>query len=207
MDVPIHRMTEPEISAAMSERLAQNWWVVALRGAFAVLFGLLAFVMPVLTIASLVLLFGAFMLVDGGLAIVAAVRAMRKGERWKLLILEGAADIAAGIVAFAWPAITVLVFVAVMAAWAVISGVLMVAAMYRLKQTHGRWMLGLGGAVSIVFGLLLIAAPAAGAIARTWWLGVYALIFGATMIALGLRLRREQREQPHRFGGAAAATG
>ena len=124
-------------SGAMSALLAQNWWAVALRGVFAILFGLIALVMPGVTIASLVLLFAAYMLVDGVCAIISAVRAASRHERWGLLVLEGVADIAAGAIALMWPGITVLTFVFLSAAWAVISGGLMLGAAFRLAKDHG----------------------------------------------------------------------
>src|SRR5829696_1871852 len=104
-------------SGAMSALLAQNWWAVALRGVFAILFGLIALAVPGATILSLVLFFSAYMLVDGVFGIVAAVRAARQGERWGLLILEGLANIAVGVIAFVWPGLTAIAFVLLLAAW------------------------------------------------------------------------------------------
>src|SRR5437763_9231223 len=117
-------------ASAMSALLAQNWWAVALRGVFAVLFGLIALFMPGVTIASLVLLFAAYMLVDGIFAIVSAVRAAAHHERRGLLVLDGVCDIAAGAIALAWPGITVLTFVFLSAAWAILSGGLMLGAAF-----------------------------------------------------------------------------
>jgi uncharacterized membrane protein HdeD (DUF308 family) len=192
-------------AAAMSALLAQNWWAVALRGAFAILFGLIALVLPGVTIASLVLLFAAYMLVDGIFAIVSAVRAAAHHERWGLLVLEGICDIAAGAIALVWPGITVLTFVFLSAAWAIISGGLMLGAAFRLTKHHGRWWLALGGIVSIVWGLLLIMMPGAAAVVMTWWLGAYALIFGIMLLVLGFRLRgRKDAAPPMRPGSAAA---
>jgi uncharacterized membrane protein HdeD (DUF308 family) len=179
---------------------------VALRGAFAVLFGLVALMMPGVTIASLVLLFAAYMLVDGVFAIVSAVRAAARHQRWGLLVLEGACDIAAGAIALAWPGITVLTFVFLSAAWAIISGGLMLGAAFRLAKDHGRWWLALGGGVSIVWGLLLITAPGAAAVVMTWCLGGYALMFGTMLLVLGFRLRsRNDAGPPLRPGSAAPA--
>src|SRR3954469_12834093 len=193
-------------SSAMSALLAQNWWAVALRGAFAVLFGFVALFLPGVTIASLVLLFAAYMLVDGIFAIVSAVRAAAHHERWGLLVLEGICDIAAGAIALVWPGITVLTFVFLSAAWAIISGGLMLGAAFRLTKHHGRWWLALGCVVSIVWGLLLIMAPIAGAVVMTWWLGGYALIFGIMLLVLGFRLRGHKDAGPPLRPGSAAAT-
>jgi uncharacterized membrane protein HdeD (DUF308 family) len=169
--------------------LVANWWAVALRGAFAILFGLLALFVPGATIGVLVLLYAAYMLADGALAIVAAVRAASHHERWGLLLLEGVVDIVAGLVAFVWPAITVLVFVYLLAVWAVVTGALLLGAAFRLDAAHGRWWMLLGGVLSIVWGVMLFGAPAAGAVVLTWWLGAYSLLFGILLLVLGFSLR------------------
>lgn len=174
---------------AMSATLARNWWAVALRGAFAILFGIAALLLPLATVASLVLLFAVYMLADGLFAIVAGVRAAAKHERWGLLILEGIVDLGAGAAALLLPSLTVLVMVTVLGVWAVVSGVLMFIAAFRLHLAHGRWLLALSGLVSVVWGVLLWLAPVAGAIVLTWWLGGYALVFGAMLITLAFRLR------------------
>ena len=127
-------------SEAMSAILAQNWWALAI-GIAGIIFGLIALLTPGVTMISLVLLFSAYMLVDGIFAIVAAFRSARLQERWWLLAIEGIVDIAAGILAFLWPDLTVLAFVLLIAAWAVVSGSLMLAAAFRLKIDHGRWWL------------------------------------------------------------------
>ncbi len=169
--------------------LVANWWAVALRGAFAILFGILALFVPGVTIGVLVLLYAAYMLADGALAIVAAVRAASHHERWGLLLLEGVVDIVAGLVAFVWPAITVLVFVYLLAVWAVVTGALLLGAAFRLDAAHGRWWMLLGGVLSIVWGVMLFGAPAAGAVVLTWWLGAYSLLFGILLLVLGFSLR------------------
>jgi len=176
--------------------LAQNWWAVALRGAFGILFGLIALFVPGATMLSLVLLFSAYMLVDGVFAIVAAVRAARARERWGLLVLEGIANIATGVIAFLWPGITVLAFVLLVAAWALITGGLMLSAAFRLDTAHGRWWLAFGGIVSILYGTLLIIAPLIGALVLTWWLGAYALVFGIALLVLAFKLRARHDEHP-----------
>ena len=189
---------------AMCALLAQNWWAVALRGVFAVLFGLIALVVPGATILSLVLFFSAYMLVDGVFGIVAAVRAARQGERWGLLILEGIANIAVGVIAFVWPGLTAIAFVLLLAAWSLISGGLMLGAAFRLSQAHGRWWLALGGIVSIVFGVLLVIAPVIGAVVLTWWLGAYALIFGIALLVLAFKLRARKDDTPRAAAPQAA---
>lgn len=127
-----------EMNEAMSAMLARNWWLVALRGLLAIVFGVIAILMPDVTLFAFVLLFAAYMLVDGVLAIIAGVRAARHHERWGLLIFEGITDLIAGAIAFLWPLITVLAFVIIMGAWAIVSGGLLTAAAFRLHLSHGR---------------------------------------------------------------------
>lgn len=183
-------------SEAMCALLAQNWWAVALRGVFGILFGLVALFLTGPTILSLVLFFSAYMLVDGVFGIIAAVRAARQGERWGLLILEGILDIAVGVIAFLIPGLTVIVFVLLLAAWSLVSGGLMLGASFRLSKEHGRWWLALGGIVSIVFGVLLAIAPVIGAVVLTWWLGAYALMFGIALLVLAFKLRARKDDTP-----------
>jgi uncharacterized membrane protein HdeD (DUF308 family) len=183
---------------AMNAILAQNWWAMALRGAFAVLFGILAFVLPGPTIVSLVLIFGAFSLVDGIFAIVAAIRGARAGERWGVLLVHGIASVAIGIIAFVWPGITALAFVLLIAAWALISGITMLIAGLKLKDTHGRGWLIFGGIASILFGILLAISPLIGALVLTWWIGAYAVVFGIVLLVLAFRLKRHSGHRPAR---------
>jgi uncharacterized membrane protein HdeD (DUF308 family) len=178
-----------------AQTLVQNWWLFLLRGILGIIFGLIALIFPGPTMLSLVLLFSAYMLVDGIFAIVSAVRAIRRREdRWGLLIFEGLLNIAVGILAFLWPGITVIAFVILVAAWAIVSGGLMTAAGFRLNVDHGRWWLILGGLLSIAFGVLLIIAPLIGAVVLTWWIGAYAIAFGVALIIFSFKLRSRQHE-------------
>ncbi len=174
---------------AMNRLLAQNWWALALRGVFAILFGFIALLAPGATLLSFVLFFSAYMLVDGIFAIVAAVRAAGRHERWGLLVLEGLANIATGVIAFVWPGLTVLAFVLIMAVWSLVTGILMAVAAFKLHRSHGRGWLVFSGVVSVLFGLALIIAPLVGAVVLTWWLGAYAIAFGASLLVLAFRLR------------------
>jgi uncharacterized membrane protein HdeD (DUF308 family) len=180
----------------MSRTLARNWWLIALRGLLGALFGLIALFFPGPTILSLVLLFSAYMLVDGLFSLYAAGRAAFRHERWGVLLLQGLASIATGAIAFLWPGITVLAFVLLIAAWSIVSGCLMLAAASRLAQDHGRWWLALGGVASLIFGILMILAPLAGAIVLTWWIGAYALVFGVALIVLAFKLRAHRADHP-----------
>ena len=190
----------------MLETLTRNWWVVALRGAAALLFGLLALIWPEITLFALVILFGAYALVDGLFSLGAAILGGRTGERadgrsrgW--LVFEGVAGLVIGVVTFVWPGITTLVLLALIAAWALVTGVLEVVAAVRLrKEIRGEWLLALGGVLSVLFGVLLVVWPATGAVALVVLIGAYAVVFGAVLIGLALRLRRLQ-------SGASTAPG
>jgi uncharacterized membrane protein HdeD (DUF308 family) len=189
---------DPANMDAMSDLLARNWWAVALRGVIGVLFGLVALLLPAATMLSLILVFAAYLLVDGVFAIISAVRAARRHERWSLLVLEGIVDLIAAAVAIIWPGITLLAFVLLTAAWALLSGGLMLASAFKLNIDHGRWWLALGGIASIVFGVLLVIAPLIGAIVLTWWLGAYAMVFGISLLILAFKLRQKRDEgQPY----------
>jgi uncharacterized membrane protein HdeD (DUF308 family) len=186
--------------------LARNWWAVALRGVAALLFGLLAIVWPGISLAALVLLFGAYALIDGLFAVVSAIANARGQDRWWIVLLEGIVGIAAGLVTFAWPGLTALALLYLIGAWAVVTGILEIYAAIQLrKMITGEWVLALGGIASVVFGILVFMYPSAGALAIVWWIGVYAIIFGAVMIALGFRLRKWQRPSPSQVSTPRAA--
>ena len=174
---------------AMSALLAQNWWAIALRGVFAIIFGIIALLMPGATMLALVLLFAAYLLVDSIFAIIAALRAARRHERWGWLIFEGIVDLVTGVIAVVWPLITIVAFVFLMGAWAIVTGALLLGASYRLNIPHGRWLMALAGAISVIWGVLLIIWPLIGALVLTWWMAAYALIFGVAMLVLAFRLR------------------
>jgi len=176
--------------------LARNWWAVALRGIVAILFGLGAFLWPGITLGVLILLYGAYAIVDGIFALIAAVRGAARHERWVWLLLEGIVDIAAGVIAFVWPGITALVLLYLIAAWALVTGISEIAAAIRLRQAiSNEWLLALAGVASILFGIILFVAPGAGALAVVWIIGAYALVFGIILLALAARLFTWQRHR------------
>lgn len=171
--------------------LARTWWLLVLRGLAAVIFGVVAFLEPVAAVASLVFVYGIYAVVDGSFTAAAAIRAATHHGSWALLMLEGVSGIAVGAAALLLPAVFIGVAVYILAAWAIVTGVLLLATSFRLHAGRGGWLAGFGGLLSIVWGVLLLANPFAGAVVLTIWLAAYALIFGVTMIAFGLRLRRK----------------
>jgi uncharacterized membrane protein HdeD (DUF308 family) len=184
--------------------LARNWWTLALRGVCAVIFGILAFVWPNVTVQALVLLYGFYAGIDGVFAIMAAVSKREGGGMpWWALLLEGLLGVAAAVVAFTWPGITWLVLFYLIAAWAIVTGVLEIIAAFRLrKEIEGEWWYILSGLLSIVFGVLLIAQPAAGTIAIIWLIGSYAIMFGIVMILLAFKLKGFKDRFAGRFANA-----
>jgi uncharacterized membrane protein HdeD (DUF308 family) len=174
--------------------LSRNWWALALRGVAAIVFGLLAFILPGITLTALILLFSAYMLVDGVFAIVAAVRAEERDTRWWLLLAEGVLGVLAGIVAFVWPGLTALALLYLVAAWSIITGILQIVGAIRLRrEIEGEWALILGGVLSVIFGVLLAVLPGPGILALLWLIGAYALVSGVLLIILAFRVRNEPR--------------
>jgi len=191
-------------SDALSEILAESWWLVGLRGVLGIIFGLICLLNPTLAVQVFVILFAAYMLVDGVFAIFSGIKAARNGERWGLLIVEGIVDLAAGAVAVLWPAITLVALVWVIAIWAIVSGGLMLGAAFALKHDHGRWWLALGGIASLVFGILLVIEPLIGAVVLTMWIGAYAIVFGVFLLVLGFQLHSKREEHKSKQPAAAA---
>jgi len=175
----------------MNDILIRNWWALALRGVAAVIFGLLAFALPGLTLTVLVLFFAAYLLVDGIFALVAGLRAAERHERWGALALEGILNLVAGALVVMWPGLTLVLFVYMAAFWALVSGIALLMAAFRLHRQHGEWMMILAGLLSIAWGILVALFPIAGILVWAWWIGAYALIFGIAMLILAFRLRRQ----------------
>ena len=170
--------------------LARNWWSLVLRGIIAIVAGIVTIIWPGITVAGLIILFGAYSLLDGVMSVLGAVRAAESHERWGVLVLEGVVGIAAAVVTVLWPAITLLALVWIIAAWAVVTGVFEIVAAVRLRRYIQReWLLVLSGIVSVLFGVIVAALPLAGALVIALWIGAYMLIFGILLLTLGLRLR------------------
>jgi uncharacterized membrane protein HdeD (DUF308 family) len=170
--------------------LAINWWSVTLRGVLAILIGIIALALPDITVTALVFLFAGYALLDGMVTITGAVRAVAAHQRWGSLMTEGIAGIAAAVLTALWPAITALTLVLVIAAWAIVTGILQMAAAVRLREfISSEWLLALSGITSVTFGLLVAALPIAGELVVAIWLGAYELVSGVMLVALGFRLR------------------
>jgi uncharacterized membrane protein HdeD (DUF308 family) len=179
----------------MLEQISRNWWMFAVRGVAAVIFGLLALIWPGQTMLALVLVFGAYALVDGIFAVFAGIASRRYFERWWAVLLEGIVGIIVGLLAFSWPNITALVLLSLIAAWALITGILEIVAAIQFRRViTGEWMYILGGLLSILFGVLLFAFPGAGAVSLVWMIGIYAIVFGISEIIFAFRLRSLRRE-------------
>jgi uncharacterized membrane protein HdeD (DUF308 family) len=178
-----------------------HWWALALRGAVAILFGLAALLRPDIALEALILLFGAYALVDGVFAIVGVFGGTRGGTpRW-LLVIEGIAGILAGLIAFVLPGLTAILLLYLIAAWAVITGISEIATAIRLRQEiTGEWALIIGGALSIIFGVILaVIGPVAGLLSLVWLIGVYALAFGILMLITAFQVRgRDASSGPDR---------
>jgi uncharacterized membrane protein HdeD (DUF308 family) len=176
----------------MLEKIARNWWLFALRGLVAVAFGVVALIRPEQMLQALVLVFGAYALVDGVFTVIASYRYF---ERWWAVLLEGVVGIVIGLLTFFWPNITALALLYYIAAWALITGIFEIVAAIQLRRViMGEWALILSGLLSMVFGILLFVFPAAGAVSMVWMIGVYAILFGITLIILAFRLRSLRHE-------------
>lgn len=175
----------------MGEQMARHWYTLAIRGVLAILFGILAFLAPGVFAATFALLVGAYFLVDGLLALVAAVRFGHRDNRWWALLLEGVFGLLAGIVTFLNPLGTAVALVYLVGAWALITGVMEIVAAVQLRRViHGEFWLVVAGIVSVALGLALFAHPGTGILAGAFIIGAYALVFGIALVALAFRLRR-----------------
>jgi uncharacterized membrane protein HdeD (DUF308 family) len=173
----------------MLELLSRRWQLVVLRGVVAVLFGVIAIAWPEITVLALALLFGAYTLIDGITSLVMGFGAPQGSDRMYMITL-GVLGIVAGLLALVWPQLTVIFLLVIIAVWAIIAGVMQIAAAIRLrKHIKNEWFLALSGAVALVLGILLIVQPAEGAIALVVAIATFALVWGAVLIVLGFRLR------------------
>ncbi len=175
----------------MIEQMTRHWYTLAIRGVLAILFGILAFLAPGVFAATFALLVGAYFLIDGILALIAAARFGHRDNRWWPLVLEGAFGLLAGILTFRNPLATAVGLVYLVGAWALITGVMELVAAAQLRRViQGEGWLILAGVVSVALGLALFAHPGTGVLAGAFLIGAYALVFGVALVALAFRLRR-----------------
>lgn len=186
--------------AALESFLTRNWWAFVLRGIIAIIFGIVAVIWPDLTVASLIIIFGVYALVDGVFAIASAI-VNGGGGRWLPYLLIGLAGIIIGLMTLFWPGLTALALIYFIGAWMVVSGVFQIigAIQVRREISNEVWLI-LSGILSVLVGLYLMVFPGAGAIALIWVIGVYAIIFGIMLIVLGFTLR-------NRRGGSVGTAG
>ena len=182
-------------SDASNSRIAALWWVVALKGASAMVLGALAVLWPSITLIILALIFAAYCVVDAVFSIVLTVRSAKSHERWWWPALNALVALAAAAAAMFYPGLTVLAFVVMLAAWALISGAVSIIAAFRLKRDHGRWWMILIGVVSVILGVVLVALPGLGLSALTWMIAFQSWLAGGALLALAyqLRMRRAAR--------------
>jgi uncharacterized membrane protein HdeD (DUF308 family) len=174
----------------VAESLSRYWWMTLLRGALWVLFGVLLFTRPLLSLVTLTLLFGAFVLADGITHLVHAFSSRREDDRWWVTLLTGLCGIAVGVLTFLNPGVTALALLFYIAIWAIATGLFEIIAAVRLRQEiEGEFWLILGGLLSVAFGVLLLARPGAGALSVVWLIGAYAFAFGIVLIVLAFQAR------------------
>ncbi len=180
----------PTLDSIVKSALHRSWWLLLLRGIAAVVFGVLTFAWPQISLLSLIIVYGAYALVDGVLAVVAAVRGGGLAPRW-WLALSGVLGIGAGAVAFVWPGLTALVLIYLIGFWSIMRGVLeVIGAIHLRKEIANEWTLAAAGILSILFGLILVFAPGPGALGLLWLIAAWAILFGALMIFVAFKVRK-----------------
>jgi uncharacterized membrane protein HdeD (DUF308 family) len=174
----------------MIDVMKSNWWILVIRGLAAILLGIGLILTPGIALTLLILFWGAYVLVDGVFSLLHGFRGRQENRNWWVAVLEGVVGILAGVAAFLFPGMTALVLLYIIAAWAVFTGILeIIAAIHLRREIKGEFWMGLGGVLSILFGIVLVVAPGAGILSLLWLLAFYAIMFGVMMIILGFRLR------------------
>lgn len=182
----------------MNEAVIQPWWVLTLRGLIAIVFGILTLMSPGITLLSLILLFATYALVGGAVSVFGAVQYKRRDDHWWLPLLWGFISIGAGAMALLHPGLSALIFVLLIGANALMTGMLDIVTAIRLRKSiEGEWLLAFNGLVSVVFGIVVFLFPGPGALALVWLIGFYAIFTGALLIGLSLRLRSRVKKVPH----------
>ena len=180
----------PSLEGFVKSALHRSWWLLLLRGIAAVAFGVLTFVWPQISLLTLIMVYGVYALIDGVLALIAAIRGGGFVPRW-WLALGGVVSILAAVVAFAWPGLTALVLVYLIGFWSILRGVLEIIGAIRLRnEIANEWTLGVAGALSVIFGLILVFMPGAGALGLLWLIATWAILFGLLMIWVAFKVRK-----------------
>jgi uncharacterized membrane protein HdeD (DUF308 family) len=196
-----------ELPSSLASTARQAGWAVALRGILAVIFGVIAIRSPDIAASAFVIVFAIYAFADGVFDFFLAAQLGRAGQRWGWYLVEGIASIAVGVIALAYPAVTLLAAVLLIGIRAIAVGVFELVGAFSWEGLESRWLLGITGVVSILFGVLLLASPATGGLALLWTIGVYAIVFGTMLFALGLRMLSAERSEEHLHRPAATAGG
>ena len=179
----------PSLEDIVKSALHRSWWLLLLRGIIAVAFGVATFVWPQISLLSLILVYGVYAVADGVLALIAAIRGGGIAPRW-WLALGGVVSILAGGLAFAWPGLTALVLVYLIGFWSIMRGIIEIVGAIRLrKEIANEWTLIAAGVLSVIFGLILVFAPGAGAMGLLWLIAAWAVLFGLLLIWVAFKVR------------------
>jgi len=174
----------------LADILSRYWWMTLLRGLFWILFGIVLFSRPGISLLSLTLALGVILFIDGVIEVTNAVSGRKENDDWWVLLLVGLAGIVIGVLTFYNPQVTALAVVYYVAIWAIATGLLEIVAAVRLRrQIEGEMWLALAGIASVLFGVLIVARPGVGALTILWLIGVYALAFGAVLVLLAFKVR------------------
>ena len=172
------------------QAIRRNWWVLAVRGVLAIIFGLIVLLVPRIALLALVYVFAAYALLDGIVAVYTAIQERGSLSRWGWILFEGILSIIAGIVAFFYPGLTALVLLYIVAFWAIVTGIMEIVAAFALRGFATReWALALAGILSVLFGIILFVFPGAGLLSILWLVGIYSIVFGILFIVRAFQLR------------------
>ena len=175
----------------LSSLIERYWWIPLLRGIAAILFGIVALAMPGITLASLILVFGVLLLVDGVFTVIHAIQGRNETPRWWMMLLEGLLAVALGVYALRAPAMAAITLLFFIAAWAILSGIIRIALAFALRrEIQGEWWLILGGFASVLFGVIMVARPGAGALALLTIIGIWSILAGFALVMLAFKARR-----------------
>jgi uncharacterized membrane protein HdeD (DUF308 family) len=197
-------MQSSSLQPTFEHGAAKAGWSIALRGVLAIIFGIIALTSPRIAAAAFVVVFAIYAILDGVVAFSTAARRGRAGLHWGWFLFEGLVSVAAGVLSLVYPGMTLLILTLFIAIRALVVGMLEIGGAIAWKGMDSRWLLGITGVVSILFGLVLLWNPAAGTFALIWVIGIYAIVFGAMLVALGLRVHGLDRGLPGPTAHAAA---